>query len=145
MARKKFRIKKKPSVPKQSSYRGRSKTIEVYCDGTLGDFIQRLQTYEDMYRDVTIELELDYSSCYYESDHPSAKLEITFVEDDAALYKVAVEKYSVKLAVYNVWYEENKDALKEEMDLRAAEETEKCLREATRLEAQAAKLRKHAR
>ena len=145
MARKKFRIKKKPAVPKRSSYKGRRGTVNVDCDGTLSSFIQDLQEYEAKYSEATIELELDYGYCYYEGDTPSAKIEITFVKDDETLYQKAVEKYKVKLAAYNEWYAENKDAVKEEMDLRATEETEKSLREATRLEAQAAKLRKHAR
>lgn len=144
MTRKKFRIKKKPTKPRRASYKGITKSHEIlgsYDSRTVGDLVKVLQDYKE---DSTIEVELDYGGCYHQSDEPSAVLKVSYVYNADDLYDQAVIQYQQKLSKYNEWYTENKDALKEEMDLRATEETKKSLRKATRLEAQAAKLRKHA-
>ena len=143
MARKKFRIKKKPVAPKKSSYKGRRKTDEIigaYDGRSVGELIKILEGYDG---NDTVEIELDYGYCLYESDTPSARLVIEYVQDANELYDQAVVRYKQKLAEYNKWYRDNKEAVKQELELREAEEKECNLKKATRLEKEAAKLRKN--
>lgn len=45
-------------------------------DGKVSDIIAMLQKIIDKHPKATIESELDYGDCYYESDHPIVKFTI---------------------------------------------------------------------
>jgi len=146
MARKKFRIKKKPVAPKKANYRGRSRSKKImgsYDSDKIGTFIANLLKHQEDYPDATVEMDLDYGGCYYESDTPSACLKLNYVECADIAYNAAVARHKQENEKYKAWFKENEAAIKQELELRTTEEKERVLKKATRLEKEAAKLRKN--
>jgi len=71
-------MSKKPNYRKSSS----CKRIEVDTSTSLDNFIADLIKIKDALpqnaEQVSVETHLDYGSCYYESNRPSVKLEVTY-------------------------------------------------------------------
>jgi len=111
----------------------------TYDCSSVGDLIESLSAFPE---DATVEVDLDYYGCYYESDTPSAKVTVSWYAFDEAKYKAKMAEYATKLASYEKWLSENSEQIEKELALRAEEERQKALREAARLEKKAEKLRR---
>jgi hypothetical protein len=109
--RKKFPIRKKPKLSAFHDKAVEEAIAYDYGSTTAGSLIELLKTFDP---ETKIELDLDYSDCYYESDIPSIKL--------LAIRRVPQEEEFAKaMKNYNKWYTTNKDKIHAELALREKE------------------------
>jgi hypothetical protein len=123
MKRKKFRIKKKPVEPKKSASKGKILKDRI----AEGDDHVSLDVLMPMFQkaiaedpEAFLESELSYECCYYESDRPHCTVDLC-THSETFFYQKALNEYEAKMALYNAWYEEHKDEIKEELRLRELE------------------------
>lgn len=109
--RKKFKIKSKPKKPErkmQRQYRSlyEGETLQYWLD-------------EGIPRDA----EIKYARY---SGYESEEMEFVWEEPESEeQYQRRLTSYEINMAAYNKWYEENKEAIEEEIALREQEEKEK--------------------
>lgn len=126
-SRKKFRIKKKPEKPLKKNCRSRRQTEEImysYASRDISEFAAAMQALAVEYPGATVETDLNYDGCYYESDTPACQLILvhhTTVDEE---YEKALKRYKADLKRYNEWYKLNKDNIEKELALREEEKKE---------------------
>jgi hypothetical protein len=144
MTRKKFRLKTKPVKPLLKNYRGRPHSVEMASEYETIDpneLVVRLEEARAIDPKARLELEMDSSHCYYESDSTTAKLMLNWRSPAKDELAKAMVKYEATLKIYEKWRGDNKVAIETELKHRKVEARRAALREAAKLEKKALKLR----
>jgi uncharacterized protein YeaO (DUF488 family) len=142
--RKKFRIQSEPVKPQKKNFRQKTEEIEIissYQPLSVDELIEKLQDLDKRYPDGIVELDLDDSDCWYESDRASPRLVLSYGTADTH-YEKALKKYNEKLRDYNEWRDKYKEEIAEELRLRDIEHKEAELKKAEQLEKKAAAIRR---
>lgn len=145
MTRKKFRLKKEPVKPLLKDFHGQSHSDEaasIYEHIDPSKLVTLLEEAREKDPKAYLELELDETCCFYESDIPSAKLVLKWTSKPEVEHDKAMVRYKADLKKYNNWYFTNKANVKAELKIRETEAREAALRKADRLDRKARAFRK---